>query len=211
MAQDLINDDSSVDETPPLRPTKIFFLNSSSGDFSDELHVLDLTPLITMADYTGTMTDAFRKQVERAAKANCNARSAWAFELTRGTFSSRMQMHDASAGGALVAELDMPVLKRYSAWKMCFPSRGREVEVRPVSVWKKQEAFVVDGESFLWDMSGGGKRGVLGKKVDGRSGPVAEFVAKSWFENSCVLMLDAEQVDEVVALASCVAVLNRNV
>ncbi len=38
---------------------------------------------------------------------------------------------------------------------------------------------------------------------------VAEFVAKHWFQNNCVLVFDLTLLDAVVVLASCVAVLNR--
>ncbi|GJN75638.1 hypothetical protein PCL_04479 [Purpureocillium lilacinum] len=208
----------AVDEQPSFTPTKVFFINSSSGDFSDELHVLDLTSNVTLSPCSSTspIPDSLRDEVERAASEQKNDRSAWSFELTRGTFSSTMEFHDASAGGAVAAELDMPVLKHYSVWKVRFPEgsphSSHDVEVRPVSIWKKQETFVKDSVPYLWDMSMGGKGGVLYKTVEfEKRVPVAQFVAKNWFKNCCVLVLDDRQLDAVVALSTCVAVLNRDI
>ncbi|UNI18553.1 hypothetical protein JDV02_004816 [Purpureocillium takamizusanense] len=134
-------------EHASFTPTKVLFINSSSGDFSDELQVLDLTS-----------------------------------HTVRFPADSTHCAHD--------------------------------VELRPVSVWAKQETFVKDSVPYLWDMSMGRKSGVLYKTVgldEKQRVPVAKFVAKNWFKNCCVLLLDEGRLDAVVTLATCVAVLNRDI
>jgi len=199
-----------------LSPTKVLFFQSSSGDFSDELHVVDLSADLTLGAYNGEITEDFRKQVEKISKEKKHDRSRWSYELKRNTFSSTMQFHDAASGGAVVAELGMSILQRLGTWKISFPNNSKhsshDIEMRPVSFWKKEETFVKDSVQYLWDAAGGAKGGKLYKVVDEKVGtrvPVAEYVAKKWFQNSCVLVMDTTQLDELVVLASCVAILNR--
>ena len=213
MSEKNIQQQSSEDAIADLKPNKIYFLDSLSGDFSDELRVLDLSSAVATGGYVGNLTKAFTKDVQQVAKVRKNESSTWAFELGRKTFSSKMQFHDAKAGGNVVAELDMAILKQWGAWAMSFPEQSphssHDIEIRPVGIWKKEETFVKDSISYLWDLSGPGKSGKLYQVKDEKKVLVAEFVAKRWFVNNCVLVLDSELLDEVVVLASCVAVLNR--
>jgi hypothetical protein len=191
---------------------KIYFFSSSSGDFSDELRVLDVTSVVPISEYPGKITEAFSKQVEKAGKDLKLDSSAWLYELKRGTFSSTMLFHDVKAGGMVVAELDMSILKHFGGWNMRFPEKSsrssHDIEFRPLGLWKKDEVFVKDSIPYAWDISNG-KSGLLHKMVDGQKILVAEFSAKTWFKNSCILILNTELLDDIVTLASCVAVLNR--
>ncbi|KAF5125025.1 hypothetical protein E5D57_009709 [Metarhizium anisopliae] len=53
---------------------------------------------------------------------------------------------------------------------------------------------------YVWDTTMGGKRVLVG-----------EFRARARFRNSCVLVMDTKEVDNVVTSGSCVAALNRDV
>lgn len=197
----------------PGTPNKLLFIQSSSGDFSDELRVLDLSPSVTFSTFQAVKHDAFYSAVEKAAKSRQNDSSAWAYEANRKTFSSKLQIHDTKAHGDLAAELDLSVLKHYGTWRLSFPRGSRhsshDVDICPGGMLRKQETFTADDGVYVWDMAG--KRGELYKVVDGRRMLVAEFVAKSWFANSCVLVLDARMVGDVVCLGTCVAALNRDI
>jgi hypothetical protein len=203
---------SPIDGNATLKPSKIYFFKSSSGDFSDELHVLDLSASVSMAQWAGSINEAFCNHVDNLAKEKKNDSSIKVFELNRGTFSSTMQFHDAAAGGDVVAELYMPVLKHFGGWQLKFPENSphssHNIEIRPVSMMRSEETFVKDSVSYSWDAASG-KRGSLFKTIDGKKKLIAEFSAKTWFKNSCVLVMDSEQLDAVVTLATCVAVLNR--
>ncbi|KAK2616300.1 hypothetical protein QQS21_000734 [Conoideocrella luteorostrata] len=204
-----------VETGAPGTPDRLLFIQSFSGDFSDELRVFDLSPCVCPSTFTEIRSNKFYGAVETAAKDRQNDRSAWAYELKRETFSSNLQIHDASDGGDVAADLDLTILKRYGTWKLKFPPGSRhsihDLDIRAVSILRKQETFVKDGILYMWDMTGGGKRGALHKTVGGKKALIAEFVAKSWFKNSCVLAVDTKEVDDVVALGTCVAALNRDV
>ncbi|KAJ6437499.1 D-amino acid oxidase [Purpureocillium lavendulum] len=178
----------SSEKTAAFHPTKVLFLNTPRGVFSDKLHVLDLTSHVTASLGTDTspIPKTFRDAVERAASGKELDPSVWAFELTRSTSSSVMQFHDVSADSFIVAEVDMPVLKHYSMWK---------------------ETFVKDSMRYKWDMPGGDKGGVLYKHCV----PIAKFDAMNLFKESCVLVLDERHLDTVVALSTCVVVLCRDI
>ncbi|OAQ71955.1 hypothetical protein VFPPC_00033 [Pochonia chlamydosporia 170] len=199
----------------PGTPDKLFFLQSSSGDFSDELRVLDLSSSITFSTFEDATHDEFYAAVEKAAKNRQNDRAAWVYELTRKSFSSNMQIHDSSNHGVVAAELDLSILKHYGTWKLSFPQGSRhsshDLEIKPVSILQKQETFVKDGTMYIWDMTMGGKRGELYKTINGKKALVAAFAAKSWFKNNCVLVMDTKEVGDVVVVGSCVAALNRDI
>lgn len=199
----------------PGTPDKLFFIQSSSGDFSDELRVLDITSSITFSTFQDTKCDTFYKTVEKVAKDRQNDGSAWVYELNRKTFSSNLQIRDVKDRGNMAAELYLSILKHYGTWKLSFPTSSRhsshDLEIRPVSILRKQETFVKDGTLYMWDMTMGGKRGELYKSIGGKKVLVAEFEAKAWFKNSCVLVMDTKEVGDVVVLGSCVAALNRDI
>lgn len=194
---------------------KIFFIQSHSGDFSDELRISDLSANLAVHDFTKDMTDSFYKEAERIVKDRQHDRSAWVYEMRRATFSSMLQIHDTADGGKVVAELELSILKRYGTWKLSFPAGSThsscDVEITPVSIMQNKEAFVVGKDSYMWDMSMGGKKGELRKTVDGKEICVGRFAAKEWFKNSCVLVLDSDEVEDVIGLGTCVAALNRDI
>ncbi|KAH8880292.1 hypothetical protein GQ53DRAFT_774306 [Thozetella sp. PMI_491] len=200
-----------AEDIAALMPDRVFFLTSSSGDFSDEIRVLDVTNHVSLVD-PGAITEPFAREVERVGKERSKDKSTWAYDLDRNTFSSTMRFQDAAAGGAVVAELDMPILKHYGGWTIRFPEQSKHsnhsIEMRPLGVWKKQESFVKDSVPYLWDMSKG-KGGQLSAVIGEKKVPVAAFVAQHWFKNNCVLAFNSKMLDQVVVLASCIAVLNR--
>jgi hypothetical protein len=58
-------------------------------------------------------------------------------------------------------------------------------------------------------MTDGGKLCKLYKAVDGKRSEVARFVGKDTRDRSGVVLIDEESVDEVVALVTLAATLNR--
>lgn len=196
-------------------PRTLLYIKSSSGDFSDELRVLDLGGSIKLTSFQDFDVKETYKQIEQAAKEREHDSNAWSYQMNRGALSAVLNIHDCTEGGCVVAELNMSILKHYGTWKLSFTQTsqfGTEViDVTPVSLLKKQERFTVGSSSYMWDMTMGGGCGVLYKMIDGKQEQVGEFVAKSWFKYSCALMLDTDEVDELVGLATCVAALNRDI
>lgn len=195
-------------------PRSLFYIKSSSGDFSDELRVLDLTSSIKLASFEEFDPKTTYKQVEQAASERQNDANAWSYQMNRGALSAVLKIHDCADGGRVVAELNMSILKHYGTWKLYFTKEshfgGQVVDVKPVSLLKKQEQFTFGSSSYTWDMTMGGGVGILYKIVDEKQEKIGEFAAKSWFKNSSVLILDTDEVDELVGLATCVAALNRD-
>lgn len=80
--------------------------------------------------------------------------------------------------------------------------------MKPVGAGQKEQIFAKDSVPYFWDMEGG-KHGTLYKVIDGKRVKIAEFAARHGYDKDCVLVLDVEQLNEVVTIASCVALLNR--
>ena len=205
--------DSQAAQPSGLTPNRVFFFTSASGDFSDELRVLDVTSAVSMSTFAGSVTEKFSKHVETLSKEREFDSSLVAFDLRRKALSSTMKFHDARQGGQVVAELDMAILKHFGAWSIRFPGQSphsaHDVEIRPDGILQSNEHFIKDSVTYNWTVSSLAKTGALHTVLDGRKVPVAEFVAKRWLKNCGVLVLNTELLDEVVTLATCVAVINR--
>ena len=126
-----------------------------------------------------------------------------------------MEIHDSANGGKAVAEVNMSVLKHYGNWKLTFTENSKfsrqVVDIKPVSVLRKQEMFEFGEDKFMWDMTSGGGRGILYKLNEGHKEQVGEFAAKTWFKNTCLLVLDEDRIDGLLGIATCVAALNRDI
>ncbi len=194
-------------------PRRLFYVKSSSGDFSDELHVLDLTSSFKLASFEDFDPKKAYKQIEQVVAERQHDANAWSYEMHRGALSAVLNIHDCADGGRVVAELNMSILKHYGTWRLSFTKDsqfgGQVVDVKAVSLLKKQEQFTFGSSSYTWDMTIGGGTGVLYKIAGEKRDKIGEFIAKSWFKNSSVLILDTDEVDELVGLATCVAALNR--
>lgn len=196
-------------------PTRIYFIKGSSGDFSHDNRVQDLTSTTTLTSFKDLDFDTLYKSAEQESKQRQHDSSAWAYQMHRGGLSAVLEIHDSANGGKAVAELNMSVLKHYGTWKLMFTEdsnfSGQAVDITPVSVLRKQEMFDFQKDKFMWDMTMGGGRGVLYKLNEGQKEQIGEFAAKTWFKNTCVLVLNTEKVDGLLGMATCVAALNRDI
>lgn len=196
-------------------PTRIYFIKGSSGDFSHDNRAQDLTSTTTLKSFKELEFDSLYKIAEKASKDREHDSSAWAYQMHRGGLSAVMDIHDSANGGKVVAELNMSVLKHYGTWKLTFTEEsnfsGQVVDITPVSVLRKQEMFSFGGDKFMWDMTSGGGRGILYKLNKGQKEQIGEFAAKTWFKNTCVLVLDEGKVDGLLGMSTCVAALNRDI
>lgn len=189
-------------------------IQSSSGDFSDELRVLNLSHAAKLVDIKDSLSKTFQDDIERAAKAHEFDKDAWVYQMNRAALSSVLKIHDTSKAGVVTAKLDMSILGHYGEWKLSVQGEADDVVMRRPGMFTKEEMFSFHGVKYVWDMSAGGKTGKL--LSEAKEGPklIAQFSAKGWFKNSCILAIDGEEMDgldDVVVLGTCVAALNRDI
>lgn len=192
-----------------MGPT-VFMIKSSSGDFSDELRVQSLSIVPRLNHVEGCLAREFQEAVERASEAQGLDKHAWVYQMNRPALSSVMKIHDTSDGGNVAARLDMSILGHYGAWKLSLTD-GTDIAMRRLGVFSKEELFEYRGTRYRWDMTTGSKQGRLYREDASGQKQIAQFTAKGWFRNSCILAVEAGELDMLVVLGTCVAALNRDI
>lgn len=195
-----------IDEKGPT----VFMIKSSSGDFSDELKVQNLSKAAHLDHVEGCLAREFQEAIERASEAQDLDKHAWVYQMNRPALSSVMKIHDTSDSGNVAARLDMSILGHYGTWSLSLTD-GTDIEMRRLGVFAKEELFEYRGTRYRWDMSTGNKQGRLYREDASGQKLVAQFTAKGWFRNSCILAVEAGELDTLVVLGTCVAALNRDI
>lgn len=190
--------------------TTVFMIKSSSGDFSDELRVQNLSKAAQLDHIEECLAREFQEAVERASEAQDLDKHAWVYQMNRPALSSVMKIHDTSDGGNVAARLDMSILGHYGTWTLSLAD-GTDIAMRRLGIFAKEELFEHNGTRYRWDMTTGSKQGRLYREDASGQKQVAQFTAKGWFKNNCILAVEAGELDSLVALGTCVAALNRDI
>jgi len=83
---------------------------------------------------------------------------------------------------------------------------GEEFDIKPVSTWKRAEAFVKDGITYTWDVDKSHhEHRTLSKVVDGEKMEVARYAQKHVHDKEGLLLLNGKEVDEMVAVLTLCA------
>ncbi|KAK1750372.1 hypothetical protein QBC47DRAFT_393978 [Echria macrotheca] len=199
--------DYPVDESTPFRPTKIFHIRQEHI-LAPSFHITDVT-----AAAAGTV-DIYQKpdvaaQVDAAAKAN-----PVFLDVIRRSWTERtLEAVEPGSSKEAVATLSGP-LAALGRWTLTFADAthaAHAVEMRPTGMGHKADVFVLDSVPFFWDPCDGGRvLWELFKVVGGKRVLVGAYsVAHHWNKNG-VLGVDTDQVDEVVAIMTCVAAIGRS-
>ena len=189
----------------------VYMIQSSSGDFSDELRVLDLSGSADLVALEDCLTQDFQEAIDVASKTRSMDKDAWRYQMNRSPLSPVLNIYDTSDGGRVAAELDMSILGHWGTWKLSLRDRPDEVTLRRVGVFTKEETFNIDGVNYRWDMTGGRKQGKLYSEAKEGRRQVAQFVARGWFRNRCIVATNCDELDDLVVLGTCVAALNRDI
>jgi len=193
-----------VDASAALSPSRIFFMRSTGG-FSTTIRILDVTA--SAGQYPGQLTDDFLRSAEALADKSPEvytlAKKSW--------YSFDIPLIDAKTG-TLLAELSTTLLK-LGVWNITFPSGSshcdHDIEMKTTGLGSKEYVFAVNSVPFFWDLNGA-KAGMLYKTVEGKRIAVGEFKARHGYSKDWVFVVDASNVDEIVALATCAVLLNRS-
>jgi len=110
-----------------------------------------------------------------------------------------------------LASLDLSLL-RFGTWTFTFPldspHASHAVEMRTTGLMKKDWVLAIDSHPFFWVLEGN-KMAVLYKVVGGKREPIGQWAKRHGYEKDCVFVLDSAQVDEVIAITSLCALVNR--
>jgi hypothetical protein len=88
------------------------------------------------------------------------------------------------------------------------PHSSHNIEMRPVAINSAEEAFVKDSVLYFWECDSAKKR-TLTKVVSGSRIEIGKYETKHERTKEGILVLDSSQLNDVVAVLSCIALLNQ--
>lgn len=212
---DLKPEDYPVVEAQGLDPDIVYFLHSSNS-LTHHIRVTDISSELPRmqsgsADEDRFITDKF---LHAAQDVHQSRKCTEMYRVSKKAFYSTS--FDLRASSATADSLPLVSITRSlrSLGKQAFhfPEGSlhstHEISISAVGIGRRSYMFVKDSVPYFWDMDNG-KRGCLHKVVDGKRRRVGELGLRHSYERDCVLVLDSSALDMIVAVASCVAVMNR--
>ncbi|KAI0383865.1 hypothetical protein F5Y04DRAFT_22810 [Hypomontagnella monticulosa] len=205
-------DDFPVNTDVVLNPTRVFFLKGCVH-FKTTSQIFDLsgqTPQLNGGDFT----HAFLEGVERAAQKQIQGSASPFLEIkSSGNMMRTLKTVTDGRSGEKVADLNITFIS-FDSSSVRFPKGSEhcrhEIELRPVGGRgfddSKHEAFVRHSIPYFWDMTHG-RVGILYKCLNQKRVEVGR-VAGFGFDKDAVLVLNGEEVDDVVAITTCIILLN---
>jgi hypothetical protein len=203
--------DIPIDEAITLRPTRILYIVPQSG-WARDTNVLDLTTQLHDTYHDG-LTPEFITAAKRVATST--PPPAPIFTLTRAHWYSSSRLSVTDAAGAQVAQWHSPILG-YGVTHISFPANSphcsHALEVKPISIGRRAQSFVNDSATYGWETGGRFNSGRMSlyKASGAKKIEVARYESDSGsFIAGGLLALETREVDELVAMLTCMAVLNQ--
>ncbi|CAJ2501736.1 Uu.00g045890.m01.CDS01 [Anthostomella pinea] len=199
-------DDFPINKEVVLKPTKTYYLKGCVH-FKTNAEVLDLTGKIRQR--FNNFSKEFLDEAGEAARQAGGP--AFSISSSGNMMRTIKTLTDAGSGEPL-CDLNITFVS-FGSSTVRFPSGSQhsrhEIELCPVGDgWEPQrhEAFVKNSIPYFWDMSDG-RVGVLYKCLNQQRVEIAR-VAGYGFDQDAVLVLNANELDEVVAVSTCIILIN---
>lgn len=200
-----------IDQAITLHPTRILYIVPQSG-WARETKVLDLT-----AQLHDTYHDDLTAEFKAAAKRIAGSTPAPApiFTLTRTHWYSSSRLTVTDTAGAQLAEWHSPIMG-YGVTHISFPANSlhcsHALEVKPISIGRRAQSFINDSATYVWEAGGRFNSGRMSlyKAIGAKKIEVARYESNSGtFIAGGLLILETREVGELVAMLTCMAVLNQ--
>jgi hypothetical protein len=200
-----------IDKTVALQPTRILYIVAQSG-WDQETKILDLTSQL-LDSYQDDFTKDFNASVQRLVSSSPPPPPI--FTLTRAHWYSSSRLTITDAEGAQLAKWHSPILG-YGVTHITFPEHSTHcthaLKVKPLSVARRAQSFISDSATCVWETAGRFKSGRMSlyKAIGDKKIEVARYESESGgFTVGGPVVLATKEVDELVALLTCMAVLNQ--
>ncbi|KAI2640482.1 hypothetical protein GGS26DRAFT_161444 [Hypomontagnella submonticulosa] len=205
-------EDFPINEDVVLNPTRVFFLKGCVH-FKTTAQIFDLsgqTPPFSGGDFS----HAFLDGVEKAAQKQIQGSVPPAYEIkSSGNMMRTLKTVTDGRSGEKVCDINITFIS-FDSSSVRFPKGSEhsrhEIEMRPVGGRgfddNKHEAFVRHSIPYFWDMTNG-RVGILYKCLNQKRVEIGRVVGFG-FDKDAVLVLNGEELDDVVAITTCIILLN---
>ncbi|KAI1096275.1 hypothetical protein F5B19DRAFT_227929 [Rostrohypoxylon terebratum] len=202
-------DDFPINSSVVLQPTRAFYLKGCIH-FKTTAQILDLSGRL-QTPFVGDFSHAFLDEAEQVAR---KLASSPAYEIKSSGNMMRTLKTITDSDGARVCDLNITFVS-FDSSKVRFPKDSphsrHEIELCPVGGRAggedaKHEAFVKNSIPYFWDMTRG-RVGILYKCLNQKRVEIGR-VAGYGFDKDAVLVLNGNELDDVVAISTCIILLN---
>ncbi|KAI0394031.1 hypothetical protein F5Y17DRAFT_278338 [Xylariaceae sp. FL0594] len=204
-------DDFPINQQVQLNPTKVFYLKSAVH-FKHTGQIYELTGRLRNPwnDFSHAFLDEVSQTAQKLAEGGQSPRCE--ISSSGNMMRTLKTMKDCASGNKL-CDLNMTFIS-FDSSSIRFPPGSphsrHEIELWPVGDKgrddAKHEAFVRHSIPYFWDMTRG-RVGILYKCLNQQRVEVGR-VAGFGFDKDAVLVINGDEVDDVVAIATCVVLLN---
>ncbi|KAI1395503.1 hypothetical protein F4819DRAFT_188105 [Hypoxylon fuscum] len=201
-------EDFPVKEGVVLKPTRVFYLKGCIH-FKTTAQILDISGHVRQP-FNGDFNHAFLDDAEQAARKQADSPS---YEIKSSGNMMRTLKTITDGSGSKVCDLNITFVS-FGSSTVRFPPGSEhsrhEVEMCPVGGSgnddSKHEAFVRHSIPYFWDMTRG-RVAILYKCLNQQRVEIGR-VAGYGFDKDVVLVLNGEELDDVVAISTCIILLN---
>jgi hypothetical protein len=206
-------DDFPIDEDAEMNPSRIFYLKGTIH-FKNDAAVHDLTGKIRRPfdDFGHKFMDEVGRTMDKISRNGDTP--AYRLQSSGSMMRTIKTIVDGATGDKL-CDLNMTFVS-FDNSSVRFPAGSKhsrhEIELFPVnetdarSGETRHEGFVRHSIPYFWDMTGG-QFGTLYKCLNQKRVEVGMVAGYGWGKDA-VLVFDDDEVDEVVAAATCIILLN---
>ncbi|OTB06626.1 hypothetical protein M426DRAFT_318682 [Hypoxylon sp. CI-4A] len=202
-------DDFPINEDVVLQPTRVFFLKGCVH-FKTDAAIIELSGQMR-SPFQGDFSHGFLDEAEQAAQ-RLARKPAYEIKSSGNMMRTLKTMTDGRSGDK-VCDLNMTFVS-FDSSVVRFPPGSRHsrhpVEMCPVGGSgrddSKHEAFVKNSIPYFWDMTRG-RVGILYKCLNQKRVEIGR-VAGYGFDRDAILVLNGEELDDAVAISTCIVLLN---
>ncbi|KAI1208864.1 uncharacterized protein F4807DRAFT_429778 [Annulohypoxylon truncatum] len=206
-------DDFPLNTDVVLQPTRAFYLKGCIH-FKATAQIIDLSGRL-QSPFVGDFSHAFLDEAEQVAR-KLSSSSSPTYEIkSSGNMMRTLKTIADGSSGERVCDLNITFVS-FGSSTVRFPKDSphsrHEVELCPVGGRaaggdeSKHEAFVKNSIPYFWDMTRG-RVGILYKCLNQKRVEIGR-VAGYGFDKDAVLVLNGNELDDVVAIATCIILLN---
>jgi len=182
-----------LDESKSFTPDKVFYIERSDG-LASNATIKDIPTALDSTDFLKAAADA-AKAIGPVYTTTSTSR-----------FPPKADLFSSADPSKAVASLHTSLWGIKTISFTTGPSHA--IEMQAVAVGRKDEAFAVESVPYFWTTDSA-TRHVLTRVAGPKRVVVGEYAARRGYGRTGVLRVESEGVDEVVAVATCLALLNR--
>ncbi|KAI8632367.1 hypothetical protein F5Y19DRAFT_472395 [Xylariaceae sp. FL1651] len=210
-------EDFPINTDVELRPTRTFYLKGAIH-FKTNAQIYDLTGRLRQPwnDFSHAFLDEAGQVAQKLAGEGGSSPPTYEVSSCGNMMRTIKTMSDGR--GNRLCDLNITFVS-FGSSSVRFPAGSphsrHEIELCPVDDGvgafhqkeARHEAFVKNSIPYFWDMTHGGRVGVLYKCLNQKRVEIAR-VAGYGFDKDAVLVLNGEELDDVVAVSTCIILLN---